>query len=622
MLDSQSSISSGIRKHGPVLFFFLVIVMAGLSNTGLIVTDYFDDMFVVMDLVWRSSLGQMPHVDFHSPIGPTFYWPFAVVTAFFEPSALTLLHANLIVALCLLMLAMATLPQRLSGVLYFAAVSAIILTAVAPRDLDWAFNDYTHLAPYNRWGWSLIMLATLISTVPRGSSARTLHIVIDGFALGSILALLLYLKINFFFAALGMAIVGLILRQIRLPVLLGACATLALIVAAVALVLGNNLAYLRDISSALQANVEDLGSASRIAQLRISVLVGALYLVMLAGVLWAWRPTLSIVAWSRFWWKTLLICCAIVLAGAVLGTQNHNEFELALYVTAVLVAVELAKRKLSLPETELPPSFAGGTAGFTMRSLRRISWIPIVLAAGFMPILDATSVVAHAFESRSSSVCPLPGLRGTTGEKLLVLKPILGGGRADLSRSGGPLRFVAARSGSLDPADEAPCLTSPEAFVRAPAKELLALQAQQLVAGKMLIDQSEVPGGAILALNFTNPYPALLRTTPPSGSLIWWDRRTFSARSYPDARQLIGSSGAVLQGRTTDMGPGTLTNTSLANSSAMWPIYGRQISQEFKRIAQNEFWMMWIRHGESETSTFAARSSPAGRGSSRGPVAR
>lgn len=29
--------------------------MAGFSNTGLVVTDYFDAMFVVTDLAWRSS---------------------------------------------------------------------------------------------------------------------------------------------------------------------------------------------------------------------------------------------------------------------------------------------------------------------------------------------------------------------------------------------------------------------------------------------------------------------------------------------------------------------------------------------------------------------------------------
>lgn len=596
MVISRSSTSGFFRRHAAVLAVFLVLAAAVLASPGVIVTDYFDDMFVVMDLVWRSSLRQVPHIDFHSPIGQTFYWPFALASVFGEPSPLTLLHANLLMAFALLLFCMATLPDRLSRALYFLATASIIVTAIAPRDLDWGFNDYTHLAPYNRWGWSTIMLSAMLSVLPRRTPAGKGDMLMDGAVLGLLLALLFYLKINFFVAAVALALVGLVLRQLAWRTLLASFGTLLAVAVISELAIGNNLAYLRDINSALSANVEDLGSAKRLAQLRVSVVVGALYALLIGGAFWVWRPTLKVGAWLSAWWRPLLLCASIILAGAVLGTQNHNEFELALYATAAIVAAELAHRKLSMPEDTLFPSLAAGRVSLVLAGLRASGWMALLGAAAFMPLLDAVSVFAHSIEARSQSVCSLPGTEGTSFRKLLVLSPILAGGRSDIGRSGGPERFISARPGSSGSENRSKCEISAAAFLNTQPKELLALQAQQLVQGRLLIDRYGVEGAAVLALNFTNPYPAMLRSPPPQGALIWWDQRTFSEGSHPRADPLIRSAGIVLQGRVeAEQGASKLANTSVVNSAAMWPIYGSRISREFELVAQAPLWRMWVR---------------------------
>lgn len=594
MAVDENRLRSLAYQHGPILTFFLAMAAAIWSNRGVILTDYFDDMFVVLDLVWRSSLGQIPHVDFHSPIGQTFYWPFAIVAAFSEPSPLSLLYANLFLAAFLLLLSAATLASRLAPPLYFMAAASIIVTAIAPRDLDWSFNDYTHLAPYNRWGWSLTMLAAFISLVPRQRPNDRSWI--DGIALGLILALLYYLKINFFFAAVGLAVIGVVLRQLSSSAVWAACATALALALALEVAFGNNLEYLRDISSALGANAEDVGSTKRLAQLRVSVAVGALYAATIAAVLWIWRPTTNIKAWLVFWWKPLLICAGTIGAGAVVGTQNHNEFELGLYIAATLIAVELGRRKLKDQAEDLPGLSSKGGGIPLGRRLKRLSWIPILLAVGFMPALDAVSVAAHAAESRSGRVCPIPGLRGTSGEALLVLPVILTGGRPDLSRTGSPLRFIGTR---IEPAPAGPgpaaCNVGTAEFLAAAPAENFALQAQQLVQGLVLLERFGRPGGVVLALNFSNPYPVLLRAPPPKGALVWWDRRTFSQDSHPNAELLLGSTDIVLQGKLDPSAGNGMINTSVSNSSFMWAVYGRRISEEFMPASEAGLWRLWLR---------------------------
>ncbi|MDB5685598.1 MAG: hypothetical protein JWR77_187, partial [Rhizorhabdus sp.] len=391
----------GNRRLGtalPVLLIFALLAAGDLASGGIIVKYYVHDMFVLFDAMWRGSLGQTPHIDFHTPIGQAYYWPFRLLGAFGDHDALSIIHAHVLVGALLTAGMLATLQRRLSPALLMAAAFTLLALAMTPRDIDHGITGYSWLAPYNRWSWAILLLAALVAALPPQRERRW----IDGIVLGVAIALLFYMKLTFFVAAVGLVVVGLVLRQLAWPTALIALAVCLACALGVEATWHNHAAYLADLRMAFHASA---GAQNRLGLYKLlrTVRLGAGFGMLVVAILWLWRPMLSPWRWLILWWKPLLLSAAIIGAGLFVTIQNHPNFEFAHGVIAVLVAIELARRR----DPERPMAWRKGAL------------VALAALAMILPAMDAASIFAHAIESRGNHICPVPALAGTPGAALL-----------------------------------------------------------------------------------------------------------------------------------------------------------------------------------------------------------
>lgn len=558
--------------HLPVVLLFVALAMGLLASRGMIVTRTVHDLYYVFDASWRAYVGQVPHLEFHSPIGQAFYWPFALLAPLGEPTALSLFQANVLIALVLLVVAMATLRPRLPGFLYLLAAASVITLAIAPRDMDFSITDYSHLAPYNRWASSFLMMLALLVFVPRPGAAAK-WVAVDGIVLGLVLWLLYYLKITFFAGGIGLVGAGFVLRQLRLASLPWLMATLLTAIIGVELVFGNNREYLADLWSAINAHAPESTDRYRLNQLRLSVAVGAVSGSLIAAYLWFLDPSWRLGQWLGRWWKVLLIAAGVIATGAVIGMQNHPEIEFSLHAAAAIIAIELARRQTDSQNQDAQ-----------FRWMKKASKAVLLVAVAFMPLLDGFSVFAHAAESRSRSVCPLPGATGTGAEMLLAPNLLLTGSPRLENREKSGLRLIGSRPGAFSQEESAPCGDDVASYVRKPGStNLETVELQRLTQGIQLVKRNATNGDAVLAIDFANPYPFIFRSRPPAGALIWWDPgRSFSTSFHPPAAPLVESTTIILQMHPAE-----------EKTLPMWQVYGPGVVREFQVADQSSLWRLW-----------------------------
>lgn len=79
--------------------FCALLLSLLVTNKGVIVDSYVPDLAgFTFDSMGRIASGQVPHNDFHSPIGQAFYWPFALIASVSPLRTMTVLYANALVA--------------------------------------------------------------------------------------------------------------------------------------------------------------------------------------------------------------------------------------------------------------------------------------------------------------------------------------------------------------------------------------------------------------------------------------------------------------------------------------------------------------------------------------------
>lgn len=187
-------------RLGVLLGLFGVLQAGALLIPGRLgVDEMWGDVLHLMDGVARVRLGQVPHLDFMTPLGTLSLQAVAMWDA--GPGMAALLANALVMAMCL-PLALWLGASRLS----FGAALALGLCAMTLcATLSWtgAAVGATAAMNYNRWGWAATMLVLPILLVPprRPGQAADWG---DGLALGLTGALVVFMKLTFV-AALGPA---------------------------------------------------------------------------------------------------------------------------------------------------------------------------------------------------------------------------------------------------------------------------------------------------------------------------------------------------------------------------------------------------------------------------------
>lgn len=272
------------RPSGIILLGFLVVVLAVqaalLFGKGVLLIDQHEgDAIHVLSIALRMGQGQLPHLDFMTPLGILSFAPIAWLISLGLGVGHAIMGAFVLFAALILAPVWWAAWSRLSGWLAYAFGGFIIIlcTALAYGGADQVASISMF---YNRWGWAVAFVLVILSVLPSKSPNQG----IDGVVLGLGLGWLALAKITFFVAFLPGVLVALLLRRQWTALLTGVLAGLIL-AGIVTLFTGVAFwgAYLGDLSAVSSGPIRAAPGAN-IATLLLSPVFVVMNICLILGI--------------------------------------------------------------------------------------------------------------------------------------------------------------------------------------------------------------------------------------------------------------------------------------------------------------------------------------------------
>ena len=237
------------------LLVLIVLAAAGLLvwMGATVVLGFPWDVPILLDGGWRILQGQVPHVDFYTPLGPV--TPLIVAFGMWlgGPVVSGFAYADAVLLIIISLWAWAIGRPRLSAVLSLLFALYAGFMAAGTAGYGYGLKQLSYAALYNRYGVALTAVL-FIECFGRSRQNSPARLCWEGASTGIALGLLFFLKVNFFGIAVLAVMAGAILMTQSRYRWLGLCAG----VGAVSLLM---LAYLRfDIAAMLH----DLRLAARV----------------------------------------------------------------------------------------------------------------------------------------------------------------------------------------------------------------------------------------------------------------------------------------------------------------------------------------------------------------------
>lgn len=199
------------------LALFLLTFVAGLAvlelgKGGFYVGKHEGDTLHLLQMVLRMAAGDVPHRDFHTPIGFMALWPIVLFLKAGFGVGIAILAAQVLVAAVLLpAIWWVSLSRFRGGWAYlFGAGVLVLVLALVHGETDTSVSISMH---YNRWAWAISWLVIATALLPPLGRDKP---VADGVVIGTGMALLALVKVTFFVGfAPGVLVALLIGRQKR-----------------------------------------------------------------------------------------------------------------------------------------------------------------------------------------------------------------------------------------------------------------------------------------------------------------------------------------------------------------------------------------------------------------------
>lgn len=217
----------------------------GVAKGGFFLGKHEGDTLHFLQIVIRMAAGEVPHIDFMTPIGGLAFAPFAALMTWGMTIGDAILWAQVGVALALLPAAWWLAASRLNlglGLLFMLVISVLML-ALVHGESERTISISMH---YNRWAWAAAFIAILAALVPptRGRGLA------DGVIIGAMMTALVLIKVTYF-AAFAMPVVLALWMTGQKRALVTALVTGLAIAGALTVWLGPQywLAYLNDLNT-------------------------------------------------------------------------------------------------------------------------------------------------------------------------------------------------------------------------------------------------------------------------------------------------------------------------------------------------------------------------------------
>ncbi|MGF1447416.1 MAG: hypothetical protein ACFBRM_14630 [Pikeienuella sp.] len=519
----------------PVLL--ALVLLAGswvwFVSPGVTVTAVWTgDALVMFDGMHRMDHGQIPSLDFMTPLGFLGYaLPYlGMQLAGGYGGALEwaswLVCAALVGALLVLLRAGRAQPA-MAALLVFAVV-AMVMVPVVPGESG---ARVTAGMAYNRWGWAAL-LVLMIAGVPGHTAPRGLAWP-EAVTLALLLLFLAFLKASYFaVGAAYLAGAGLLSAHLRGP------AGLALGIAGLA------IAGIEAATGQPSANIADL-----IRALEASGAVRSTFIPEIANTVWeyglvALAMALAVVA-GRARAADFLVAGFIGVSGAVLLNQNWQDR----HVYVLLAAFALLARRLEdRPEGRLVPAFAA-----IFLAPQAINWA-------------VASLVSLSTASAPQLSSGLPNLERFHVNSAALLELAPPGTDPDLLAGLG--------------------LSDQQVTERFHQVEFL----RSVLEATELLTTHEIRDGQLFVMDFQNAITLVAGLPPMQGGYSWYHvGRTISERSKPEPDKLLGRIDHVLVPRAGPPYVDARLTRLMAES------YGPYLLAHFDPLGESENWTLFTR---------------------------
>ena len=551
MIPSRTRFLSAVLDDSPAAYRRALIVVAALllvegvviALTGAIPQRLFGhDVPLLLEGAWRIVQGQVPHVDFATPLGPVTFLLIAAGIKLGGRSADALAWSVVIAVLALG--AWAWLIGRRVMLPMLAACFTIFIAGLAGSShfLGMAMQWISYSAIYNRLGYAFVCLI-LVEMFGPSHATLSSRSRVGGMSTGLALAILLFLKFTYFGAAAGIIACGLLLRISavnRRQWMAGFALGFGVVFLAFVIYMhGHVLAMFGDLRSASAARVALSGNTARVfgnlANNARDTLLLLLVLFLASRADDAGRN-----APAPSWRKISAIVPVALVSGIAIVSTNFQNAEIPILSAAVIVLCEYATRGMRRPVD------ADSEAGAS-RDGRLLSCL--LLAGVFVgtPVAGDFASVAYAAVATRLGHAAIPPERRINAPALASLDVV------DAGSSCGLFAYGAKINKGVD------------------------------ILGPVIHADSRV-----FVMDFSNPFPFALGLQSARGDLVWWHYgTTFSERRFPRPEGVFREVTLVLVPRCEEDAPSIL---------ALRQLYGPYVEEHYTMKGQNDAWLLLERN--------------------------
>lgn len=530
-LSSDGS-SAGNRRQTVLFLACLGAVCAAAAYVGAVpIRKFGHDLFFLLDNGWRVFNGQRPHIDFTSPWGALSFLVVAAGMAVSDGSVNAIGYANALFAFLISVwgyrLSRDAVPfvPRLFLCLYLA------LLLVSPYPLGWGMLNSSPAMYYNRYGYALLGLLMLEALRRTSTSQR--EEMVGGTSTGVVTALALFLKANYFGAALLLVAASLFTGRRSKGRLAGMAVGFSLTALAFLAYLGfDAAAFYHDLQLAAGARAMSFSYSELLTKL----FGNALSLVFIALFTWQSSLALSRLDAGPAPYRCILLGIFFFALDMMLLCSNQQYTELPLTVLySFLLVIEVHRR-------------GGNGNRFRANSSYRVERVALVAGAVFFLLSFAGQIYGLGY-----------GLVQKTWP-------------SDISLAG---RSTHPRLSSLLMYDD-------KWEPNSNGKRYV----EYLDSGIHLLLTHSRPSDKILTMDMMNPFPYSMGRNPPRGGMAAAAYNyTFSDQYRPSEARYFGDADIVMvpkrpaspiRGLLKNYGAGLDRGFHLAAESNLWSLYKRR----------------------------------------------
>lgn len=202
------------RPNAPAIWGFLSIVLVAMgfaaqSPGGFFIGKHEGDTLHLLEILMRMEAGEIPHLDFMTPIGVLAFSPFVTFLDAGFSVAQSIFWGQVLMGVILLPAAWWIAVSRLSGPwpYLFGLIIMTFAVALVHGEAQRSASISMH---YNRWAWATAFLAILAALVPARFRRAP---VADGVIIGAALSFMALAKVTYFVAFFPPILLALILRR-------------------------------------------------------------------------------------------------------------------------------------------------------------------------------------------------------------------------------------------------------------------------------------------------------------------------------------------------------------------------------------------------------------------------